>query len=117
MGFTAQKKAKTGVGYRIVMGDSVGVDPTIPKELQSNYGGYGGSLKGALQTLSRKHRIPITFANIEHSALSRKDREILQYKLTDSFEESIEYIAAQVGFEILIEEEKLPYTVVIYEEL
>ena len=49
--------------------------------------------------------------------MSRKDREILQYKLTDSFEESIEYIAAQVGFEILIEEEKLPYTVVIYEEL
>lgn len=57
LGFTAQKKAKTGVGYRIVMGDSVGVDPTIPKEFQSNYGGYGGSLKGALQTLSRKHRI------------------------------------------------------------
>ena len=65
----------------------------------------------------KEYGIPIAFANIEHSALSRKYREILQYKLTDSFEESIEYIAAQVGFEILIEEEKLPYTVVIYEEL
>lgn len=118
LGFTAQKITKTGVGYRITLGDSVGVVPSIPEEHKSMNRVYVGfSLKGVLQALSSTHKIPIVFANIEHAALFRKDRDIIHYKLNGSFEQNIQYIADQVGFEILIEEEELPYTVVIYEEL
>ena len=113
-GYDTINICKIGSGYSIQIGDRKTVDENEQVELNDFI--IFNTIKGILVHLSDTYKIPIEFIN-EKEMLTYSKKYKVSYRLKNSFEENIEIISNQIGYNLIISEKEIPYKNVEYKKI